>query len=234
MKLLSSDYDLTLNSFDYDLWINLRFIEKFRKKGNIFLLNTGRSYESIKSEINKYRINYDYLSCCDGNLILNRDHQIKHCTNLDKAIYNNLDKLQENYGNINITPIKYQDNVLEYEVRVGVNNLAFENELAIFCKKNKLSLKRFEKFELNKFKLKKVVYFYLCDERINKSTATSFVSELENIRKCDIFTIGDHHNDLEMVRDFNGYTLPWGKSEVKEVSNGQVLSVASLVKKISR
>ena len=73
MKLLSSDYDLTLNTIDYDLHINMYYVEKFRKQGNIFLLNTGRSYSGIKKEIDKFRINFDYLSCYDGNLILNKE-----------------------------------------------------------------------------------------------------------------------------------------------------------------
>ena len=95
-------------------------------------------------------------------------------------------------------------------------------------------VKKFITFERKNPKLEKNVIYYLCDQKINKSTATSFVSSLENVEFCDIFTIGDHYNDLEMIRDFNGYTFPWGKKEVKEVSKGKVLSVASLVKKISR
>ena len=87
---------------------------------------------------------------------------------------------------------------------------------------------------MHNFKLKKVVYYFIGDKNINKSSSTSFVSNLENIPKCDIFTIGDNHNDYEMVRDFNGYTFPWGTRNVKEVSCGQVLSVASLVKRIVR
>ena len=73
MKLLVSDYDLTLNSFDYDVRFNMYFIEKFQRDGNLFFLNTGRNYESIRREISKYRINFDYLGCCDGNLVLNKN-----------------------------------------------------------------------------------------------------------------------------------------------------------------
>ena len=110
----------------------------------------------------------------------------------------------------------------------------FLNDLMVFGKNNNLVVKRFPKLVFDKLRLKIVDCFYLGKEEVSKSSAISLVSQLENISKCDIFTIGDHLNDLEMIRDFNGYTLPWGRKEVKEISQGQVFSVASLVKKIMR
>lgn len=234
MKLLSSDYDLTLNSFDYDLWFNMKFIERFRREGNIFLLNTGRSFEGIKKEIDKYHINYDYLSCVNGNLILNKKNNVLLCSSLSTKILDELSKLKKKYGEFAIIPIVYDDNILEFVVKTKFNNLSFDNDLNQLCNGYNLSFEKVFKKKVANFKLLSGVHYYICDSKINKSTSTSFVSSLENIKKCDIFTIGDNLNDLEMVRDFNGYTLPWGKSELKEVSNGQVLSVASLVKKISR
>ena len=56
MKLLSSDYDGTLNVFEYDIWLNLAYINNFISRGNIFVLNTGRAYDSITKEIDKYQI----------------------------------------------------------------------------------------------------------------------------------------------------------------------------------
>ena len=41
MKLLSSDYDGTLNVFEYDIHLNLSYIRSFMKEGNIFVLNTS-------------------------------------------------------------------------------------------------------------------------------------------------------------------------------------------------
>lgn len=234
MKLLSSDYDLTLNLFDYDLRINMFFIEKFRQSGNIFLLNTGRSYQSIKREIDKFRINFDYLSCYDGNLVLNKDKKVLYITDLSKGIYNKLDSLHNKNYKFDLKSYHFDDNTLEYEIKSYDNTFSFDNDLSIICQECNLSFKKYEKYELIDFQLKKVAYYYICDKNISKSSAISLVSNLENIEKYDIFTIGDNHNDFEMIRDFNGYTFPWGTSNVKKVSCGQVLSVASLVKKIKR
>lgn len=232
MKLLVSDYDLTLNVLDFGVWFNVNAINKFRENGNTFFLNTGRDYKSIKREINKYHINYDYLGCNDGNLILNRNNDIIFCSDLPNDYLLEIEKLKNNYD-IDINIFKYQGNVLEYEIRT-LPNWNLDLNIRYLASKNNLCVKKFEESKIINSKLQRVWIYYLYDEKVNKASATALVAQLENIEKCDIFTIGDNHNDLEMLREFNGYTFPWGKKEVKNVSNGQVLSVRNLVKKISR
>ena len=232
MKLLVSDYDLTLNVMDYDVRFNLYAINKFRKNGNMFFLNTGRSYESIKREINKYRINYDYLGCCDGNLVLNRNNDIVYCNNLSKSILSEINSLRDEFD-FKVNEVCYKNNVLEYEIRV-IENEIFDRNLREIAIKNDLLVSKFTIPVIKNYKFRKISIYFLYDKKINKSYATDYISKLENIEKCDIFTIGDNHNDYEMIRDYNGYTFTWGKKEVKDVSDGKVLSVASLVKKIMR
>ena len=232
MKLLVSDYDLTFNVLNYEVWFNVKAIDKFMKNGNKFFLNTGRCLESIKREVSKYNINYDYLGCNDGNLVLNRNNDILFCSNLSINISNELESLKNDYD-FDVNLFKFQDNILEYEIKI-LPNLSFDSLLKTFALNNGLCLKRFDISRIVNGKLVKMWVYYLYDEKVNKASATDLVGKLENVEKCDIFTIGDNLNDLEMIRDYNGYTFPWGRKEVKEVSDGQVLSVKGLVKKISR
>ena len=53
-----------------------------------------------------------------------------------------------------------------------------------------------------------------------------------NIDRDNVFTVGDNYNDYQMVKDYHGYTMPWGKQELKEVCEGITPSVSSLIKKI--
>lgn len=232
MKLLVSDYDLTFNVLDYCVRVNINAVNKFMKNGNKFFLNTGRCFESIKEEIDKYHINYDYLGCNDGNLVLNRNNDILFCSNLSINILNELETLKKDY-HFDINLFKYQDNILEYEIKT-MPNLKFDLILNTFALNNGLCIKKFEIPRIVNGKLMKMWVYYLYDKKVNKASATDLVGKLENIEKYDIFTIGDNLNDYEMIRDYNGYTFPWGRKEVKEVSDGQVLSVKGLVKKISR
>ena len=56
MKLLASDYDRTLYTNEKNLMLNMKAIKKFRLYCNKFVLVTGRSFKSIKKEIEYYNI----------------------------------------------------------------------------------------------------------------------------------------------------------------------------------
>lgn len=219
-KLLSSDYDSTLNVIDYDIYFNLSAIRKFRNLGNIFLLNTGRPYNSIKKEIKKFNIPYDYLACNDGNILFDsNDHEI-YINHINEHIDFKID------DNIKIKPFMHKDYIIEYQICLKKDQIEDFIQIKKICRDNNLGYYIFEQYGR--------YFIYVSNGLITKSIPVNMVSELENIDKCDIFTIGDNFNDLEMIRDYNGYTLPWASKEVKEMSNGTVLSVRSLVKKIVR
>lgn len=240
MKLLASDYDNTLNVGDstHILKVNIKAINGFVKQ-NKFALNTGRSYESIKHEIHKIKrihhldFNYDYLSCCDGNLILNKYDGVIYCTRLDNDIKRSMIWLEKKHG-VTINPIMYDGQLLEYEIIAPVRDVSLEISLYKICEAFELSRKEVYAHQLSKWCVKEERHIYLGQKDVTKSSAVQRISQLEKVRKCDIFTIGDEFNDIEMLETYNGYTFPWCRSEVKNVSKGRCLSVASLIKKISR
>ena len=73
-KVLVVDYDRTLYINHNDMLNNIKAIDKFRSKGNIFIIATGRTYDSLKNEIDKYGINYDYLILNHGALVIKKDN----------------------------------------------------------------------------------------------------------------------------------------------------------------
>ena len=104
--MLISDYDGTLNVnddllFKIDLKLNINAIKEFRCKGNIFVISTARGYNSIKEEIVKYNIPYDYLTCNNFKLQYRNFHTyIKNeCTKLDGANFlKNYLKIEDIYA----------------------------------------------------------------------------------------------------------------------------------------
>lgn len=226
MKLLSSDYDGTLNVFEYDIHLNLSYIRSFMKKGNIFVLNTGREFKRIMPEIEKYDIPYNYLSCTDGNLLLNSKNEVIYRTNMHDDISEMVLELKQKFPNIELEPIMYEGNILEYQLVTSEINEKLLLHLEKICLLHNLCYKTFH--------IKNQLYVYIGHSEITKSSALEVIMNLEKISKCDIFTIGDDLNDFEMIRDFNGYTFPWGNGKLKDVSQGECSSVADLVKKIMK
>lgn len=297
-KILASDYDGTLFYTVEGLRINVEAVKEFIKQGNIFILNTGRPYSSIKKEIDEHNIEYDYLSCTDGSLLLDKDGNVCFSfgicqSNIDYEFFNNLFKelfamsnikniklYNPNHGNKKITyeleytelnsrirfilsylkssyyirsiideenhtihlshygikkvadmlnkkyanklvPVSEKNCLLEFVINKVEENPQFDIEIENICRLYGLVLKTFDNKE-----------FYLCRKDISKSTTIRYISRKEFVSESNIYTIGDHLNDMEMIQDFNGYTVPNGLPEVKEVAIDVVDSVASLVKTI--
>ena len=73
-KVLVVDYDRTLFINNNDMLNNIKAINNFRSKGNIFVIATGRTYSSLKKEIDKHKIQYDYLILNHGALVIKNDN----------------------------------------------------------------------------------------------------------------------------------------------------------------
>lgn len=224
MKLLASDYDNTLKCNILNLRINIYYLKKFIEDGNIFLLNTGRPYNSIIKEINKYKIPYHYLSCNDGNILFDSNNNILYLSSLDNIIYEELKKLKKIYK-MSINTIKYLENVLEYEIIISKLDKLFLLKLDKIMIKYNMCYKVFNEGE---------IHIYIYHKDISKSKPIELVSNLENISKNNIYTIGDNINDLEMLRDYNGYAIASAKEEIREIASNSVVSVSCLIRKLRR
>ncbi len=75
MKILASDYDGTLRTEELVDINDVHAIHEFRAAGNMFGLVTGRSMESLQTEIQKNKIEFDFIVANNGGVIYDRDFQ---------------------------------------------------------------------------------------------------------------------------------------------------------------
>ena len=75
-KILVSDYDQTFYLNDEDIEKNKKSVEEFRKKGNIFVFATGRSYFDFMNKAEQYKLKWDYLIINHGATILDKNNNI--------------------------------------------------------------------------------------------------------------------------------------------------------------
>lgn len=69
----------------------------------------------------------------------------------------------------------------------------------------------------------------IISNKANKSQAIKVLKEKLNIKKSDIYTIGDGYSDIEMVRDFKGFNMVNSVKELKNVSIGEYKSVSDFI-----
>lgn len=232
-KLLLSDYDQTFYIDEEKIKFNCEAINHFRELGNLFSIVTGRNYESIKEEVEKYQIPYDYLSCVDGSSLYNSDNNLirsyllneKECVKLKERLDRKCD----------IEVVLYKE-----KNENSLNNI-------IQCYYN---LENYDKIELLHEIVKEeirdcnlhseVLDFGYCKLLIINSGLTSKkkagldIAEIEKVHQSNIYAIGDHCNDVPMIEAFNGFAMENGQDIAKRVSIGLYSSVAELTTDIMK
>lgn len=229
-KLLVSDYDQTFYINDEDIEKNKMAVNEFRKKGNIFVIATGRSYYDFMKKKNKYNIEYDYLIINHGatildpkdNIIFNEKilNEILESLKLDLHIENSernfccsILESRVEFEHKNLTKIHVKYNDLEYS--------------------NKILKKLEEKYNgcINAY-LVSGNSIEIISKNANKSKAIKLLSKEIEIGQEKIYTIGDGYSDIEMIKDYNGYAMKESVDKLKNVALEEIDSVSDLIRKI--
>lgn len=202
-KVLVTDYDRTLFLNSNDMLNNIKAINDFRSKGNIFIIATGRTYSSLKKEIDRYNIQYDYLILNHGALVIKKDNtalfHYKINRNILLDVNDYLTKLKTknvfysyytedtndiNNPNISKLTAKFSSNLDKFKEIIVDIIKKYDSVLNIYFTKN---------FEIE-----------IISKDTNKSQALNLLMKKANFKKENIYTIGDSYTDIEMINDYNG------------------------------
>lgn len=238
-KMLVADYDGTLKSDLKNLMINIESIKAFRKKGNLFTISTGRSYESIKRECEKYNIPYDFINCFDGSVLYDEDDNLIFSDTLSRQ---ELIALSVTYpAEKSIVSADYYDskglvefNKYDIDAEELSSIVLIDFKLKLFktareytsgfkhsypnIKFTNLSGNLFVKNDFDKSRGLQVLEEYLRGE----------------IHRDNIITVGDNSNDIEMLRDYDGYKMLSSYPCMYGRNFKTTREVHTLIKKISR
>ncbi len=244
-KILVSDYDQTFYINDEDIENNKMAVKEFRKKGNIFVIATGRSYDDFQRKAKEYDIKYDYLIINHGASILNEKEEILYNFPIKNEIIKNIKKDLL----INIPDIIFYTNNIAYR---DSNNM-------YFCCKEKLSRLDFNNNDLTKINIRliseekvdeinqiitdkysDVINCYkvsnniieIISKEINKSKAIKLLADYYYLDKNEIYTIGDGYSDIQMIKDYNGFAIKDSVKELKNVAKKEYTSVSELINEL--
>ena len=229
-KILVSDYDQTFYLNDEDIEINKEAVDSFRKEGNIFVIATGRSYFDFHNKVNMYNFDYDYAIINHGATILDKNDNVFANFSINDDVINSIKKdlqleksmkgfccseleSRVDFEHNNLTKINVKYNTKEEAMTINeiINNKYSDDVNSYYVTENSLEI---------------------ISNKTNKSNAINLLIERLNILPENVYTIGDGYSDIEMIKDFNGYSMVNSVDELKQVAIKEYESVSNLIDEI--
>lgn len=223
MKIIISDFDCTFFTNEY--LENIRLINKFVSKGNMFIIATGRNLTHLKKDISGYNIDYSYLICNDGGVIFDKTDTCIYRQNIDDDIVKSIfDFLNKDPNNHNI----YIDDSLNYVTDTSSMANAIISQYNDYDK----ALETLNTITSNYPSVHGYLsenWINITNKVVNKANGIKELVKLTKINSDDIYTIGDNINDLDMIKEYHGYAVSNGIEKIKEDAEGVVESFKDLI-----
>ena len=250
MKVLASDYDGTLRTEEAVDVNAVHAIQKFREKGNLFGLVTGRSMESIQKEIANNKIEFDFIVGNNGGVIYDKDFNRLECVYMDfnKALdiisyIKTLDcvsyvindgfhrfkfsvdknQIDHKYGNLKDTTEK-EEEILDRgkiaQLVISLNDQMLADEISHYINTN------FKGFAVAYVNINCVD---IVPVGVSKAEGLYFIEQHLGLEHDDIYAIGDSFNDIPMLEEFHGCAVAHARSEIIDSAEHVFLSIEECI-----
>ena len=249
MKIIASDYDGTLRRHHGISEKDREAIKAWRSNGNLFGIVTGRDQPFIKSVINEDKLELDFLIIYNGadiyefnggtqGKLVNRTLGKSDCLHEmlplilrksgDWAEFVTPDRnYYTTYGDV---PAESKNSWVKAEALkrvkefIQIYSLYKTEEEAL-----EVSRKLNDKFSGDISPLVNGSWLNATPAGVNKSFGVWEYAKIKSVNKENIFAIGDSYNDLDMIKEFNGFTLENGVDSLKEIARAVYSGVWELV-----
>ncbi|MCL2099757.1 MAG: Cof-type HAD-IIB family hydrolase [Oscillospiraceae bacterium] len=248
MKIIASDYDGTLRRGSEIDPKDRAAVKKWREAGNLFGIVTGRDAPFIKNFINEDKLDIDFLIIYNGVNIYefkndNEPQLVKQLTGKTERLYEMLPLIVKKPGDYAdfVTPdaiyrVSYNDEPLKEESWVRGEALKTVKEFIQIYSLYKTETEALEtaaelggKFGGEISPLVNGSWLNAAPAGVNKASGVYEYAKLKSAAKENIFTVGDSYNDLDMIREFNGFTLNNGAAALKETARAVFGGVYEMV-----
>lgn len=231
-QIVFSDYDGTLYITEENMKKNIKSIEEYRNLGGKFVITTGRSKTSVSNVIKQYNIPYDYIISNNGAVILNRDmvkiyeqaiatdisskiiEYLKTKENIEISFYDDEDKVEYHNQELLKVRIKTFDHELAQIIEDEINSI-FKDDV-----------KAHSTFPGMYYDNIDFVLVDIVSKNAGKENTIKKLLDILNIEKEQVVTIGDGRNDIEMIKEYNGYSMETAEEDVKKSARKIFESIA--------
>lgn len=240
MKLLVSDYDRTLKIDDKISKENRDAIQKFSQMGNLFCVNSGRSYLHLIDNFKLQDFDCDYVITGSGSQIFKQGGALLHEARMQHEDVEKLISLIRDSNALLMqmsTPSQWEvarrHEPTWHTLEMGFDLSAINTMSArfddvqdaeAFCEKVN-SLTNLNAFS-NRFSVD------VAPKGVSKATAITTLANILNIQSDAIYTIGDSPNDYDMIVDFGGSCVAVSHPSIVAVSKNVYEDVAAQIEAI--
>ena len=233
-KLVVSDFDGTFYRNEEEIVKNIEAVKKFKEKGNLFLIATGRSYDDFEKMNQMFRIPCDYLILNNGATILNREKQVLYTFYIDEKIKN---KVVDDLDLEQNTDIDFYFCCSGLESRVSPRHEKL-TKIAIYYKDH-IDVSKIRDDLVNCYGDDLTVTLgtnhniEIAGRNTSKATAIQYLLKHMNLSKDHVYVIGDSDNDAKMIQEFHGNCVENASDQIKQISSGVYISFTDYLETIS-
>lgn len=243
MKIIASDYDGTLNHGGIDD-AKRAAVAEWQKKGNLFVVVTGRDKCFCPEMKENSGITMDYYLACNGAMILNSGFETIEETRIDKAVIvpllRYLFELDCPWANVCADELYRIYNVDRKDCPQAALTISDAKAIA-FCNQISTALPTFEesaavaaavKEKFGEFvnPLQNGTCLDIVPVGMDKAQGIYRLLNICGAGYEDVITVGDNVNDLAMLREFYSYAMENGVDAIKLVADKTTPSVTDLIK----
>ncbi len=254
MKLIAADYDGTLNYCGRVMDEDLEALRKWQAEGNLFVIDTGRSLESIRIEAEKNGLTPDYFITNNGSMVFDRDSNRLSASFLDNDLVHELMHMGLNLEGA--ASFVVNDGIYRHRIMVNPQledhrytlepDLTFDELKAL----NRYSQIVFSMDDMEKAsalaaminekyggRIEAYANRWVVDlvrKGVSKATGLEFLVEYLGVEKEDIYTLGDADNDIPMIEyGLHGACIQSGIEEAKAKAKIICAGAADLIRIIT-
>ncbi len=241
MKIIASDYDGTFNHGGITDKKRLA-VSRWRKKGNLFGIVSGRGIKSLLDVIADKNFEYDFLIANNGAVIYDKDINLLCEKRLDGEIAISLVKDLISWGcpfaNIDKDePVMVQAQKKrsgdEYTLEDMPENIEYFNQVSTWLPTideavviiNKIN----GKYSGVLTPLQNGECIDIVPLGVNKANGIYSLLDFVGGKYEDVITVGDNINDTHMIKEFRSYAMANGVEYIKKIADNITYSITALI-----
>lgn len=255
MKLLATDYDGTLHYGEGIMQDDLDAIRQWKEDGNLFVIVTGRSMQSIDEQIKKFGLPCDYVISNNGGMVFDAAGKEMMANYLDYVTA--VDTIYAMKEMDNVASYVVNDGFYRHKIVVdpGVTDHRYPHLQPDLSEEEVLDMGKYAQLvvsmssadaayemaeQINHFFGAMVTAYAnncvvdVVPKGVSKSTGLDFVIEFARVDDQDVYAIGDSYNDIPMLENAaNSYAIAMAPEEVQNQALEVVDSIHSLLHSIA-